>query len=30
VDVFFGAGAAAEETAGRMKHPGRLYYLLLR
>jgi membrane-bound lytic murein transglycosylase A len=30
VDVFFGSGAYAENAAGRMKQPGRLYYLLLR
>jgi membrane-bound lytic murein transglycosylase A len=30
VDVFWGAGAEAAAIAGRMKHTGRLYYLLLR
>jgi membrane-bound lytic murein transglycosylase A len=30
VDFFFGSGAYAEGAAGRMKQPGRLYYLLLR
>jgi membrane-bound lytic murein transglycosylase A len=30
VDFFFGAGREAEETAGRMKQAGTLYYLLLR
>lgn len=30
IDVYFGSGAYAENAAGRMKHPGRLYYLLLR
>ena len=30
VDFFFGSGAYAESAAGRMKQPGRLYYLLLR
>jgi membrane-bound lytic murein transglycosylase A len=30
VDVYFGSGAYAEAAAGRMKQPGRLYYLLLR
>ncbi|MBC7543984.1 MAG: MltA domain-containing protein, partial [Candidatus Sericytochromatia bacterium] len=30
VDVFLGAGAAAAELAGRLKHHGQLYYLLLR
>jgi membrane-bound lytic murein transglycosylase A len=30
VDLFFGAGTYAAEAAGRMKQPGRLYYLLLR
>ena len=30
VDVFFGSGPYAENAAGRMKQPGRLYYLLLR
>jgi membrane-bound lytic murein transglycosylase A len=30
VDLFFGSGAYAESAAGRMKQPGRLYYLLLR
>jgi membrane-bound lytic murein transglycosylase A len=27
LDLFFGSGAAAGELAGRMKHPGRLYFL---
>ena len=30
VDLYFGTGAYAEDAAGRMKQPGRLYYLLLR
>jgi membrane-bound lytic murein transglycosylase A len=30
IDVFWGAGAEAAETAGRMKHPGDLYFLLIR
>lgn len=30
VDVFWGAGAEAAAVAGRMKHRGRLYYLLIR
>ncbi len=30
IDLFFGSGAYAESAAGRMKQPGRLYYLLLR
>ncbi len=30
VDVFFGSGPYAENAAGRMRQPGRLYYLLLR
>jgi membrane-bound lytic murein transglycosylase A len=30
VDLYFGAGAYAEHAAGRMRHPGALYYLLLR
>ena len=30
VDLFFGSGAYAEAAAGRMRHPGSLYYLLLR
>jgi peptidoglycan lytic transglycosylase A len=30
VDVYFGAGAYAENAAGRMKQQGRLYYLLAR
>ena len=30
VDVYFGSGAYAENAAGRMRNPGRLYYLLLR
>ncbi len=30
IDVYFGSGAYAENAAGRMKQPGRLYYLLLR
>ena len=30
VDVFFGSGPYAESAAGRMKQPGRLYYLLLK
>jgi peptidoglycan lytic transglycosylase A len=30
VDLFLGSGAYAENAAGRMKQPGRLYYLLLR
>jgi membrane-bound lytic murein transglycosylase A len=30
VDLFFGSGAYAESAAGRMRHPGALYYLLLR
>jgi len=27
-DVYWGSGAYAERTAGELKHPGRLYYLL--
>lgn len=30
VDVYFGSGAYAENAAGHMRQPGRLYYLLLR
>jgi membrane-bound lytic murein transglycosylase A len=30
LDLFLGSGAYAEAAAGRMKQPGRLYYLLLR
>jgi len=30
LDLFFGSGAYAEAAAGRMRQPGRLYYLLLR
>jgi membrane-bound lytic murein transglycosylase A len=30
VDVYFGSGAYAENAAGRMRQPGRLWYLLLR
>jgi membrane-bound lytic murein transglycosylase A len=30
IDVYFGSGAYAENAAGRMKQPGRLYYLLLK
>jgi membrane-bound lytic murein transglycosylase A len=30
IDVYFGSGGYAEAAAGRMKQPGRLYYLLLR
>jgi len=30
VDLFFGSGAYAESAAGRMRHPGALFYLLLR
>jgi membrane-bound lytic murein transglycosylase A len=30
VDLFCGTGEAAEWTAGRMKHPGRLYFFLLK
>jgi membrane-bound lytic murein transglycosylase A len=30
IDVFFGSGAYAANAAGRMKQPGRLYYLLAR
>lgn len=30
IDVYFGSGAYAENAAGRMRQPGRLYYLLLR
>jgi membrane-bound lytic murein transglycosylase A len=30
IDVFFGSGAYAAAAAGRMKQPGKLYYLLLR
>ena len=29
VDLYFGSGAYAENAAGRMRQPGRLYYLLL-
>lgn len=28
VDLFFGSGEAAEWIAGRLKHPGRLYFLV--
>ncbi len=30
IDLYFGSGAYAENAAGRMKQPGRLYYLLLK
>ena len=30
VDLFWGMGAQAEYMASRMKHPGRLYYLVLK
>jgi membrane-bound lytic murein transglycosylase A len=30
IDLYFGSGPYAENAAGRMKQPGRLYYLLLR
>ncbi len=30
VDLYLGSGAYAESAAGRMRQPGRLYYLLLR
>jgi membrane-bound lytic murein transglycosylase A len=30
VDLYLGSGAYAENAAGRMKQPGRLYYLLVR
>jgi len=30
VDLYFGSGAYAENAAGRMRQPGRLYYILLR
>jgi membrane-bound lytic murein transglycosylase A len=30
IDVYFGSGAYAENAAGRMRQPGRLWYLLLR
>lgn len=30
LDLFFGSGSYAESAAGRMRQPGRLYYLLLR
>ncbi len=30
LDLYLGSGAYAENAAGRMKQPGRLYYLLLR
>ncbi|BDG03574.1 murein transglycosylase A [Anaeromyxobacter oryzae] len=30
IDLYLGTGAYAENAAGRMKQPGRLYYLLLR
>ena len=30
VDVFFGSGSRAEAAAGHLKHPGELYFLLLR
>jgi membrane-bound lytic murein transglycosylase A len=30
IDLYFGSGAYAENAAGRMRQPGRLYYLLLR
>jgi len=29
-DLYFGSGAYAEDAAGRLRQPGRLYYLLLR
>ncbi len=30
IDLYFGSGAYAENAAGRMRQPGRIYYLLLR
>ena len=30
IDIYFGSGAYAENAAGHMRQPGRLYYLLLR
>lgn len=30
VDIFWGTGGEAEYVASRMKHPGKLYYLLLK
>jgi len=30
IDLYLGSGAYAENAAGRMRQPGRLYYLLLR
>ncbi len=30
IDLYLGSGAYAENAAGRMHQPGRLYYLLLR
>ncbi len=30
IDVYFGSGAYAENAAGRMRQPGKLYYLVLR
>jgi membrane-bound lytic murein transglycosylase A len=30
IDLYFGSGAYAENAAGHMRQPGRLYYLLLR
>ncbi|HTN53183.1 MAG TPA: 3D domain-containing protein, partial [Anaeromyxobacter sp.] len=30
IDLYFGNGTYAESAAGRMRQPGRLYYLLLR
>lgn len=30
VDIFWGTGAEAEYMASRMKHPGRLYYLVVK
>jgi membrane-bound lytic murein transglycosylase A len=30
IDLYFGSGAYAESAAGRMRQPGRLYYLLLK
>jgi membrane-bound lytic murein transglycosylase A len=30
IDLYFGSGDYAQNAAGRMRQPGRLYYLLLR
>jgi membrane-bound lytic murein transglycosylase A len=30
VDIYWGTGSEAEYMASRMKHPGRLYYLVIK